>query len=96
MPYFSFPLILDECFRLLGTRIVSCHAKDIDLRRDAATPQLNEVMPGRGIVDYRQYLTLLAKLPGEVPLMLEHLSTAEEYAAARRHIVDVQRALHIA
>ena len=45
--------------------------------------------PGTGAFDYLTYLKELAKLPQRPPLMLEHLSTAEEYDAARRHILEV-------
>ncbi len=38
-----------------------------------------EVVSGRGQVDYSTYLRELAKVGREVPLMLEHLRTAEEY-----------------
>ena len=70
--------VIRECFGKLGRWIVSCHAKDLQW-----VPEFNvhfaEVVPGRGQVDYRTYLTELAKLPQEPPLMLEHLKTAEEY-----------------
>ena len=48
-----------------------------------------EVVPGRGEVDYRAYLTELAKLPVDAPLMLEHLKTAEEYDEGKRYIMKV-------
>jgi len=77
-----------ECFRTLGPWIASCHAKDL-----AWIPELNvhflEVVPGRGEVDYRAYLTELSRLPVEAPLMLEHLKTAEEYDEGKRYIQKV-------
>jgi len=48
-----------------------------------------EVIPGRGEVDYRTYLTELSKLPVGAPLMLEHLKTAEEYDEGKRYIMKV-------
>jgi sugar phosphate isomerase/epimerase len=76
---------IDECFRVLGPKIASCHAKDLQW-----VPELNvhflEVVPGRGQIDYRSYLRNLAALPTEVPLMLEHLKTAEEYAEGAQYI----------
>jgi sugar phosphate isomerase/epimerase len=81
---------ISECIRKLGRWIVSCHAKDLEWR-----PEMNihfvEVIPGRGSIDYRAYLTGLANLPTSVPLMIEHLKTAEEYDEARRYIVKVGR-----
>jgi len=77
-----------ECFRTLGPWIASCHAKDLQW-----IPEMNvhflEVVPGRGEVDYRSYLTELSKLPIDAPLMLEHLKTAEEYDQGKRHIMKV-------
>lgn len=77
-----------ECFRTLGPWIASCHAKDLQW-----IPEMNvhflEVVPGRGEVDYRSYLTELSKLPIDAPLMLEHLKTAEEYDEGKRHIMKV-------
>lgn len=81
---------IEECFGKLGRWIASCHAKDLQW-----IPELNvhfqEVIPGRGSVDYRAYLTEVSKLPAQVPLMLEHLKTAEEYSEGRAYIQRVAR-----
>lgn len=55
-----------------------------------------EVAPGKGNLDYTTYLRRLARLPQNPPLMLEHLSTAEEYAGARQHIFDTGRTAGLA
>ncbi len=77
-----------ETIAKLAPWILSCHAKDLEWR-----PEMNlhfvEVIPGRGSVDYRAYLTALAALPRETPLMLEHLSKAEEYAEGAAYIRKV-------
>lgn len=77
-----------ECFRKLGPSIISCHAKDLrwDIEMNV---HFEEVVPGRGQVDYSTYLGELAKLGREVPLMLEHLKTAEEYDEGRLYIRQV-------
>ena len=74
-----------ECFRKLGPFIMSCHAKDLrwDIEMNV---HFEEVVPGRGQLDYSTYLGELAKLGREVPLMLEHLKTAEEYDEGRKYI----------
>ncbi len=81
---------ISECFRKLGPWIASCHAKDLQW-----IPEMNvhfvEVIPGRGEVDYRTYLTELSRLPVDAPLMLEHLKTAEEYDEGKRYIMKVAR-----
>ncbi len=79
---------IEECFRKLGSWIISCHAKDLKW-----IPEMNvhflEVIPGRGRIDYRAYLRSLAKLDHETPLMLEHLQTAAEYDEGREYIRKV-------
>jgi sugar phosphate isomerase/epimerase len=50
-----------------------------------------EVAAGKGALDYPTYLRRLSQLPQSPPLMLEHLSSAEEYTGAREHIFDVGR-----
>ena len=84
--------VIRECFRKLGPWIASCHAKDLTWE-DYVQVCLREVIPGRGQIDYRAYLSELAKLPAGAPLMLEHLKTAEEYAEGRDYIQGVARQL---
>ena len=72
----------------LGPHIRSCHAKDI-LLQDQLTVHLDEVRPGQGTLDYRTYLTELAKLDKDLPLMIEHLPNAEEYGEAAAYIRKV-------
>jgi sugar phosphate isomerase/epimerase len=77
-----------ECFSKLGPFIISCHAKDLrwDIEMNV---HFEEVVPGRGQLDYRAYLGELAQLRRDVPLMLEHLKTAEEYDEGRLYIREV-------
>lgn len=81
-----------ECFRTLGPWVVSCHAKDLDWVVEMNV-HFVEVIPGRGQLDYRTYLTELARLPVEAPLMLEHLKGPEEYEEGRRYIQNLAREL---
>ena len=76
---------LRECFAKLGPHIKSCHAKDIAIA-PRLTVHLDEVRPGLGALDYRTFLSELAKLENDTPLMLEHLAGPEEYALAAAHI----------
>ncbi len=84
-----------ECFHKLGPWIASCHAKDLQWITELNVHFL-EVVPGRGEVDYRAYLTELAKLSVDAPLMLEHLKTAEEYDEGKRYIMKVAGELGLA
>ncbi|MGC8862642.1 MAG: sugar phosphate isomerase/epimerase family protein, partial [Armatimonadota bacterium] len=86
--YFDNAGLIRECFQLLGPYIKSCHAKDVTLW-DKLTTHIDEVRPGLGALDYETYLTELAKLGPDVPLMLEHLPTAEEYSLAAGYIRSV-------
>ncbi|MCL5269736.1 MAG: sugar phosphate isomerase/epimerase, partial [bacterium] len=74
-----------DCFAKLGPWIVSCHAKDIILR-DRLALHLDETRPGTGHLDYRTYLRELERHSPKTPLIIEHLATAEDYAAARDYI----------
>ncbi len=78
---------LRECFSKLGPWIVSCHGKDI-IMRDQLTVHLDEVRPGLGALDYKVFLQELSRLPGDVPLILEHLAP-DEYPLAREYVVGV-------
>ena len=86
--FYHTPDLLNECFDKLGKWIASCHAKDLtwDVEMNI---HFREVAAGKGVLDYTTYLERLSQLPQTPPLMLEHLSTAEEYTGAREHIFAV-------
>lgn len=77
-----------ECFKKLGAYIRSCHAKDITLREDNYIPQLDECQPGLGKLNYDVFLVELSRLK-DIPLMMEHLDTAGQYASAADYIRSV-------
>lgn len=83
--YYNNAGIVRECVRKLGAWIVSCHAKDLLLSGESNI-HLQEVVPGRGKVDYQAYLRELAGLPRETPLLLEHLKTPEEYVEGAAYV----------
>jgi sugar phosphate isomerase/epimerase len=74
-----------ECFKKLGPWIVSCHGKDLKWIIEYNV-RFQEVAPGSGQIDYGTYLEELARLDADVPLMLEHLSSAAEYDQGRNYI----------
>jgi sugar phosphate isomerase/epimerase len=88
--FYNNTALLNDCFDKLGPWIASCHAKDLtwDVEMNI---HFREVAPGKGALDYATYLRRLSQLPQNAPLMLEHLPTAEEYSAARDHVLDVGR-----
>lgn len=88
--YYNNGALIKEMFEKLGPFIKSCHAKDITLREDNYIPQMDEVRAGLGTLDYASFLKQLSKLK-DIPLMMEHLNTAEEYTLAADHIRSVAR-----
>ncbi|NQT52432.1 sugar phosphate isomerase/epimerase [bacterium] len=80
--YYDTGAVIRECFEKLSPYVASCHAKDVGLDPQQAIVHLSEVPIGTGNLDYGVYLECLDSLGRDVPLLLEHLSTAEEYAAA--------------
>lgn len=90
--YYHNTALLHECFEKLGPYIRSCHAKDI-LLQPRLTTHLDEVIPGQGGLNYRVFLKGVASLPRDVPIMLEHLNTAEEYYRAAAFIRSEAQAL---
>ena len=85
---------IGECFRKLGRWIVSCHAKDLQWITELNV-HFQEVVPGRGQIDYRRYLTELNQLTADTPLMIEHLKTPEEYTEAASYIRSVAHAIGV-
>ena len=86
--------LLRECFEKLGPWLLSCHAKDIRYT-NSLTLHLEETLPGAGVLDYRVFLTLAEKCNPEMPIMLEHLSKPEDYAAAAGYVQKVADELGI-
>lgn len=86
--YYGVTALLNELFDKLGPWIVSCHAKDLtwDVEMNV---HFREVCLGTGTLDYATYLKRLAVLPGDVPLMIEHMKDAEEYDKSRRHLFEL-------
>jgi sugar phosphate isomerase/epimerase len=83
--YFRSADLLRECVAKLGPYIRSVHAKDIVLR-DHLTVHLDEVRPGLGRLDYGVFLSEVARLDPDTPLMLEHLPEAADYTAAAEFV----------
>jgi sugar phosphate isomerase/epimerase len=93
--YFRNGDLIRDCFRKLGPLIRSCHGKD-SLLLEEFMVHIVEVRPGLGNLDYAAYLEELDRLDPDIPLMLEHLPTEEEYAEARAHISSVARGIGVA
>ncbi|MBR5712819.1 MAG: sugar phosphate isomerase/epimerase [Lachnospiraceae bacterium] len=76
--YFHPEELVDECVELLGMSIRSCHIKDVHLS-DNYTLRLEECGPGAGEFPLRYYAEKMHSLDPDMPVILEHLHTDEEY-----------------
>lgn len=93
--YFHTGALLRDCFRKLGPYVKSCHAKDITMDGHFMV-HLSEVRPGLGRMDYRTFLSEMARLPADTPMMLEHLKTADDYVQAAAYVRGVGREIGVA
>jgi|TARA_Y100000310_G_scaffold212110_1_gene212916 sugar phosphate isomerase/epimerase len=87
--YWTSADIMRECVQRFGNRIVSAHAKDIQMREPAISVILREVLPGQGNLDIAANLRELNNLPQEIPYMMEHLPDEKTYDLAAEHIRTV-------
>ena len=85
--YFYNDEFLLECFEKLRGTICSCHLKDIRLKEEY-TFQLQECACGEGILDLELYARLADAESPAMPMIIEHLTTDEEYAASVRYVKE--------
>jgi sugar phosphate isomerase/epimerase len=85
--------LLNRCFDMLGPWIVSCHAKDLYYGSVLNLRHVNfvEVIPGRGVLDYRTFLRRIEKISPKLPVIMEHLPTAEDYAEGAAFIRGIAK-----
>lgn len=86
--YFRSADMIRDFLKRLGPRIRSCHAKDVRLA-DRLTVHLDEVRAGTGGLDYRAFLSAVAALDPDTPVMLEHLPSEADYDLAAAHLRQV-------
>lgn len=73
-------------FDTLGENIVSVHVKDTWVSETELTLHIEEAIPGKGAFDFGTLFTCCDKLDRDLPMMLEHLETAEEYDEAAANV----------
>ena len=83
--YFFPEAFMDECFEKLGSRILSCHLKDIRLR-DELTFQLKELPCGEGVFPLQAYLDWADRCDPDMPVIIEHLDSDQEYLTALDYV----------
>lgn len=85
--YLAPEAFIEECFGKLAPHIKSTHIKDTRMHPTRLTTLLEEVSPGEGALDYAGVLRILARwLPEDAPVLLEHMTTAEEYRRAYDYV----------
>ena len=83
--YFFNDRFLRECFSKLKGTICSCHLKDIHLKEEY-TFQLQECACGEGSLDLELYAQLASAEDPSMPMIIEHLTTDEEYSASVQYV----------
>ncbi len=86
--YFHTTELIEECFDLLGERIYGCHAKDTYIWPDKQTLHIQEVCPGRGVLDYETYLVRMSRMEWPRAIHPEHLPD-DQYPEADAYIRKV-------
>jgi sugar phosphate isomerase/epimerase len=86
--------LIHEVFDKLGPMILSAHAKDL---RWIPAPSIHfeECVIGEGNIDFATYMKRLLALEQDVPLMIEHMKSAEEYDSCKRKLFDIGKSAGI-
>ena len=81
--YLHSEAFIADCFGKLAPFIKSVHIKDAAMDAHAMPAQIAECAPGKGKLNYPHILSLIdSLLPKKIPVLLEHMSTNEEYQQA--------------
>lgn len=91
--YFNAEEFVDECVEVLGKYIKSCHIKDVHLG-ERYTFRLEECGPGDGEFPLRHYVEKLNELDPEMPVILEHLDTDEQYLKYLKTLKEIVHGLY--
>ena len=86
--YYEAEAFIDRCVSLLGDKIRSCHIKDVHLKEEY-TFQLEECAPGLGEYPLRYYAEKMNSIDPDMPVILEHLNTDEEYIRYMNYLKEV-------
>ena len=85
--YLAPEAFIGEFFQKLAPYIKSTHIKDIRMHPTRLTTILEECSPGEGSLNFSSVLSIMDRwLPADAPVLLEHMTTFEEYAAAYDHL----------
>ncbi|MBN1290523.1 MAG: sugar phosphate isomerase/epimerase [Candidatus Latescibacteria bacterium] len=88
--YYHTTELINECFDLLGEDIMGCHAKDSYIFPHEQTLHIQEVCPGRGVLDYETYLVRMSRMKWPRTLLPEHIP-ADQFLEAETYIRNVAK-----
>ena len=74
-----------KLFEKLKGKICSCHLKDVVLKPEF-TCQLEETACGKGILDIELFAELATKENQNMPMIIEHLTTDQEYIESVKYV----------
>lgn len=83
--YFMSEDFISECFEKLGKYTKSCHLKDVRMEENY-TLSFRETYAGNGGVNIRCLIDTALSHDRDMPFIIEHLSTDEEYIASVQYI----------
>lgn len=83
--YFFNEEFMEEAFEKLGKYIKSCHIKDVRLEQ-GFTMMYREVECGGGSINLEKYAELAGKIDPEMPMIIEHLHSEEEYLESIQYV----------
>lgn len=83
--YFYHEEFICECFEKLGPYIKSCHLKDVKMEEDY-TLFFRETYAGNGGIDIRYLIEKGQSFDQDMPFIVEHLDTEEEYLSSIAYI----------
>ena len=87
---------IGECFEKLAPFIKSTHIKDSRMHPTRLTTVLEECSPGEGNLDFSEILRILDRiLPADAPVLLEHMSTFDEYRKSYVYLAEIAEKIGI-
>ena len=88
--YLAPEAFIEECIIKLGPYIKSTHIKDSRMHPTNLTAIIEECSPGEGTIDFARVLgTLHRELPADAPVLLEHMTTFEEYEKSYNYLYGI-------
>ena len=90
--YFYNEDFIEECFEKLGKQIKSCHLKDVRMEGDY-TLFFRETYMGNGAVNIRHLIETAISYDKDMPFIIEHLDTDEEYLNSIRYVKSIMKTI---